>query len=125
MELTEHRGGNHHVVREVSQHAVRIDQTTYYNSLVLGARYLKADWPIGSLGELNKELLDPLLRPEPELVVIGAGQAHQILDLEIQRLFIAQGIGIECMTLAAAARTFNILMSENRRALAAFILPDQ
>ncbi len=123
MELTEHRGGNHHVVREVSGQAVRIDRTSYHNSLILGARYLETDWPVTSLSELTGKRLDPLLQADPELVIIGAGEVHQILDVEIQRVFIERGIGIECMTLPAAARTFNILMSENRRALAAFILP--
>ena len=125
MELTEHRTGNHHVVREVSAATVRIDQTTYDRSLIVGARYLETDWPVVSLADLDESTLSPLLQAKPELVVIGIGQVHQILDIEIQRTFIERGIGIECMTLPAAARTFNILMSENRRALTAFILPDQ
>ncbi len=123
MELTEHKAGNHHVVREVSAESIRIDQTTYKRSLILGARYLETDWPVFSLADLDETTLTPLLEPKPELVVIGVGQVHQILDIEIQRTFIQHGIGIECMTVPAAARTFNILMSENRRALTAFILP--
>ncbi len=122
MELTEHKPGNHHVVRAVTAHSVRIDQATYTASLILGARYLEPDWPVRFLSDLNETTLAPLFAPQPELVIIGAGQTHQVLGLEIQRAFIERGIGIESMTLPAAARTFNVLMSENRRALAAFIL---
>ena len=122
MELTEHKPGNHHVVRAVTEGSVRVDQTTYTASLILGARYLEASWPVNSLADLNETTLAPLIAPEPELVIIGIGQTHQVLGIDIQRFFIERGIGIESMTLPAAARTFNVLMSENRRALAAFIL---
>lgn len=123
MELTEHTPGNHHVIREIDARGVRIDQDIYTTSLILGARYLKTDWPVTALDELDSDTLAPLFKAGPELVIIGAGTRHQVLDLAIQREFVRAGIGIECMTLAAAARTFNVLMSENRRALAALILP--
>jgi uncharacterized protein len=34
-----------------------------------------------------------------------------------------RGIGLEAMTNAAAARTFNVLASEGRRVVAGFVLP--
>jgi uncharacterized protein len=125
MELTEHKPGNHHVVLAVTSRSIRVNQTTHTSSLILGARYLEADWPVSSLADLNASTLAALVAPKPELVIIGVGQTHQVLDLETQRFFIQHGIGIESMTLAAAARTFNVLMSENRRALAGFILEAQ
>ena len=36
---------------------------------------------------------------------------------------LTRGIGIEVMDNAAAARTFNVLATEGRRVLAAFLLP--
>ena len=59
----------------------------------------------------------------PELVILGFGQTQHFPSIEIQREFLKNGIGLECMNLAAACRTFNVLMSENRRALAGLILP--
>ncbi len=122
MDLTEHRPGNHHVIRAITDGGIRIDDTLYHSSLVLGARFLQTAWPVRALGDLNDTTLKTLIQPRPELVIIGIGQKHQPLDLDVQRLFVEQGIGVECMTLPAAARTFNILMSENRRALAGLIL---
>ena len=122
MELTEHKPGNHHVVHAVTVRSIRIDQATYTTSLILGARFLEPSWPVRSLSDLNETTLAPVIKLDPELVVIGIGETHQVLGIDIQRFFIERGIGIESMTLPAAARTFNVLMSENRRALAAFIL---
>lgn len=122
MLLTEHKPGNHHAIRRVDQSGILIDDQLHTSSLILGARLIDPDWPVHSLDQLTAETIEPLLRLEPELVLIGIGQQQQFPTVEIQREFLRRGIGLECMTLDAACRTFNILMSENRRALAGLIL---
>lgn len=123
MQLTEHKPGDHHVIREIREGVVRIDREEYTTSLILGARYLETAWPVTGLDDLDGPALEPLLAPEPEVVIIGVGERQQILAPSVQIEFVKRGIGVECMTLSAAARTFNVLMSENRRALAGLIQP--
>ena len=36
-----------------------------------------------------------------------------------------QRIGIECMSIGAASRTFNVLLGEGRRVVAGIIFPDK
>lgn len=122
MELTEHTTDAHHQIRGIERDRVFVTDRWYEASLVVGAHYLDPDWPVTSLGELDEDRVAGLVRLGPELVVIGVAQQQQFLPHETQRAFIRHGIGIECMTLDAAARTFNVLMSENRRALAALII---
>ena len=123
MQLTEHKPGDHHVVRQVSENLIAINQDSYQQSLILGARLLQPDWPVHTYSDLDKKTIAPLLNHQPEVVLLGFGQRQSFPPVEIQRHFLNAGIGLECMTLDAAARTFNVLMSENRRALAGFILP--
>lgn len=123
LQLTEHRPGAHHFVRRVGDHEIIINDTSYCNSLVLGARLLIDDWPVRGLSDLNEVTVGPLLEHAPELVVIGSGQRAGFPTPRIQHLFLQRGIGLECMSLPAACRTFNVLMSENRRAVAGLILP--
>ncbi|RFF28963.1 MULTISPECIES: Mth938-like domain-containing protein [unclassified Wenzhouxiangella] len=122
MELTEHTAGNHYQIRGIEPHRVFVTDQWYSSSLVVGAHYLEPDWPVASLAELGEEHIAPLIELGPELVVFGAGQKQQFLPHAVQRTFFRRGIGVECMTLDAAARTFNVLMSEDRRALAALII---
>ncbi len=122
MQLTEHRPGNHHVVRRVDSRAVWIDDQRIEHSLIVGARFLRTDWPVRDLADLNEQALTPIFELSPELVLIGFGDQQQFVAPSLQRRFFEQGIGLECMTLPAACRTFNVLMSENRRAIAALIL---
>lgn len=124
MQLIEHRPGNHHTIRRVTADFIWVDDQPFAASFILGARVLQTDWPVKQLDDLRSDRLSPLLELTPEIVIIGIGERQQVLPATVQADFHRQGIGVECMTLAAAARTFNILMSENRRALVGMILPD-
>lgn len=54
----------------------------------------------------------------PEVILIGTGATQIFLPVAITQPLMALGIGIEIMNTHAAARTYNILMSEDRRVLA-------
>ena len=58
----------------------------------------------------------------PEVLLIGTGPRQTFLRPDVLRPLLALGIGVETMTTQAAARTYNILMSEERRVLA-LLLP--
>ncbi len=123
MQLTEHTPGDHYFIRSVTPDAVQINDDTHHTSLILGAHLLVPDWSVTSLSELDEHTTAPLLEHSPELVVLGVGTQQSFPPTEVMRLFLAQQVGLECMTLDAACRTFNVLMSENRRALLGLILP--
>ncbi len=123
LNLTEHKPGNHHAIRSARPDRLVIDDREFTSSLIVGARLLNPDWPVCALSDLDKDTVAALLDPQPEVVLLGAGDRPQFPSAAIQQLFLRHGVGLECMTLVAAARTFNVLMSENRRALAGLILP--
>ena len=121
MELTEHRPGSHYFIRDINDQGIRIGETRHARSLLVGAHYMETDWPASSLEDLQDGLIEPIVELKPELVVVGIGRTRTQPSPHVQHLFLRHGIGAEIMTLDAACRTFNVLMSENRRALAALI----
>jgi uncharacterized protein len=123
VQLTEHLPGDHHVIRSVDRTGIVVDAEHYSSSLIVGARLLIDDWPVRHLEDLDDERIAALIEHGPEVVILGIGERQHIATPELQRDFYRRGIGLECMTLAAACRTFNVLMSENRRAIAGLILP--
>lgn len=56
-----------------------------------------------------------------EVVLIGTGSRHIMLPGTTIGPLLRLGIGVEVMSTQAAARTYNILMSEGRRVVAALI----
>ena len=59
----------------------------------------------------------------PEVLLIGMGSSQRMVDHPIIAPLLRIGIGVECMTTQAAARTYNILMAEGRQVIAA-LLPE-
>src|SRR5690606_34474718 len=57
----------------------------------------------------------------PEVVLIGTGLTQQFLPVAVTQPLLRVGIGVEVMSTQAAARTYNILMAEGRRVMAALL----
>lgn len=63
------------------------------------------------------------IKPEgaPEVILVGTGKQQHFLPAAITRPLLDLGIGVETMSTHAAARTYNILMAEGRRVVAALL----
>ncbi len=59
--------------------------------------------------------------PPPEFLLLGCGTAMAPVDDGLRRAFASRGIVLEVMDTGAAARTYNMLLNENRRFAAALI----
>lgn len=58
---------------------------------------------------------------QPEVLLVGTGTRQHLLPMDVLAPLMRQGIGVECMTTQAAARTYNVLMAEGRRVIAALL----
>lgn len=99
-----------------------VNARTLDRSFIVGPELLIEEWTVEDVTALTVADLEPLLSLEPELVVIGSGATQGFPPPETMAACLARGIGIESMTNAAAARTFNVLAAEERRFVAGFIL---
>lgn len=91
-------------------------------SFVLTPDTLVEDWPVRDVTAMAPADLEPLLALEPELVVLGCGDEQTFPPAQAMAACLSRGIGLETMTNAAAARTFNVLASEGRRVVAGFVI---
>lgn len=57
----------------------------------------------------------------PEFLLLGTGERHVMPPVSIRQAFRDAGIGLDVMTTGAAARTYNVLVSERRKVAAALI----
>ena len=80
-------------------------------------------WPVASAAELRAEHFESALKETPKIdfLLVGTGLDIVPLSAELRRPFREAGISIDTMQTGAAARTYNILVAENRRAGAALI----
>jgi uncharacterized protein len=113
--------GDYHVVRSVGTAGIQVGEQFYTRSLVLAADRLLADWIPQSFEELQAAHLAAIFQLEPDLVLLGTGIRQRFPAADFMMEFHRRGVGIEVMATAPACRTFNVLVSESRRAVAALL----
>lgn len=100
---------------------IEVNETRYSHSLIVLPGRLITDWNPGAFDDLSAAHFERLLQLQPEVVLLGTGEAHRFVRPSLYRALTEAGIGLECMTTAAACRTYNILMAEGRHVAAALI----
>ena len=78
-------------------------------------------WEIESIAELSADHLPEIIAFEPDILLIGTGTKQQFPDIERYAELLAGNIGVEIMDSPAAARTYNVLVSERRKVMAGII----
>jgi uncharacterized protein len=121
MKLTLHGPDEQNHIRSASTNGFQIGDELHTRSIVISSSELITHWPPQSPAELNLGHLEPILELAPEVVLVGTGESQVFLSPEFLFRFYQEGIGIECMSTQAACRTFNVLVSENRRVVAALM----
>ena len=101
---------------------IRVGQTWRDRSFWVDARSVQ-DWAPQNLTDVDTAALQALLAANPDVILLGTGLQARLLTPQLQALAMQRGCGIECMSNAAAARTYNVLLGENRSVLAAFLIP--
>ena len=100
-----------------------VNQRQLTRSFIIAPNQMIEDWPAKAVDQLDVASINAMLALKPEVVILGTGGAQDFPSAEVMATCLQQGIGIECMTNAAAARTFNVLAGEGRRVVAGFLLP--
>lgn len=122
MQLTEHHNEAQLFVRKADTHSVQVIDRVVTTSFVLSAD-AAVEFPAHEVSEIDQIAIDKILSLKPEVVLLGTGARAVFPSQAVLGAFLKRGIGLETMDNAAAARTFNVLIGEGRKAVAVFLLP--
>jgi uncharacterized protein len=121
VDLTFQKPGDHLFIRSVSEAGIQVVDDFYREAMIISANEIIPDWPVKSVGDIEQKHLEQVLELEPEVVLIGTGARQIFLPPALMMFFYSRNIGIEVMSTDAACRTFNVLVSESRKVVAALI----
>jgi uncharacterized protein len=102
---------------------IEVNRVRHAGSLIVAPDSPVRAWSAEQIETLREDDFAPVLALEPELVLVGTGAQQHFLPAPLIARFAQVGVGFEVMDTAAACRTFNILMAENRRVVGAFLSP--
>ncbi len=101
---------------------VAVNNQRYERAVVVTAEALHQPWAIDGFEDLSAEHFKFLLTLEPEIVILGTGARQRFPHPALTKDLTAARIGVEVMDTAAACRTYNILMTEGRKVVAAVLV---
>lgn len=123
MQLNLERPDYEFFLRAADGSAALVNERELHRSFAIAPDRLIEDWPATDVSTLTPDQLRPLLDLEPEVLLLGTGPRQVFPPAAVMATGMSRGIGIEVMTNAAAARTFNVLASEGRRVVAGLVFP--
>ena len=122
LELNLERPRDYLFVRKADAHTVVIVDQPFIASIILTRDKVIDDWGVADVAVMTPEHVEPIFALNPDVVLLGTGERQRFPSQAVLAAFLQRGVGVEVMDNAAAARTWDILASEGRNVVAAFIL---
>ena len=101
---------------------VMVNRVRYQHTIVVEAQAVHEDWPVTGFAALDESHFKYFLAFKPEVVLLGTGVQQHFAHPCLYRALSDMGIGVEFMDTPAACRTYNILVTEDRKVVAAIML---
>ena len=111
-----------HIIRGYGNGELRIDQDIYRETVIVSASTVLPLPDVRGVNDLAE--FDParILGLDPELILLGTGPRQIFPAASFRARFLSAGIGFEVMDTGAACRTFNVLVTEQRRVAALLMM---
>lgn len=122
MKLHISNGSGQYIFTGYDKGSVSINRQPYTSSMIVTPNELIEDWGATDFEGLTEAHFERLVALNPEVIVFGTGEKLRFPHPSLFKSLAQAQIGIEFMDSHAAARTYNILMSEDRRVVCAILL---
>jgi len=122
MKFTQQRPDGANLIRRYGADHILVGDREIRDSTIVTPTAL-IPWAPRSVEELGAEHLGALFDLSPELVVLATGATQKFPRAALRAEFATRKIGLEVMEIGAACRTYNVLVGEERKVVAAILLP--
>lgn len=100
---------------------VSVNAERYQRPVAVMAQQL-LEWPAQDFASLNESHFAYFLEHRPEVVLLGTGSRQQFPHPRLYRQLTEAGIAVEIMDTPAACRTYNLLVADERKVIAAILI---
>jgi uncharacterized protein len=122
MRFTQDASSTRNLIRSYAPGEIKINDQIFRHALVVGPASIAPGPSVSAAGELTAADTAAIVALAPELVLVGTGVRQVFPPAEFGAQFLRAGIGFEVMDTGAACRTFNVLVTEQRRVVALLLV---
>jgi uncharacterized protein len=112
-----------HYIRSWEPGRVRVADRWITGNVIVGNEQIVEGWTTVEPHRLSIAELEPALALQPTIILLGTGTDRLLPDVDLMAAVAARSVGLEIMSTPAACRTFNVLLQEQRRVVAALFNP--
>lgn len=122
MDLSESVSNHPNIIKSAATDYCEFYHETYRQSILIPWDDRIETIDINDVSSLSTRFIKKLSKYKPEVILLATGERIMFPDTEVLSPLIKNNIGFEVLDNQAAARTFNILMSENRKVLCLMLI---
>lgn len=110
------------IIQSYAGGGFRVSGQAYQGAILVWPEETKV-WPVSAFADLQLSDFSPLYEydPLPDVVLLGTGKTQEFLLPALRQALREKGLVIEVMDTGAACRTYNVLLAEGRRVVAAML----
>lgn len=110
------------VIEGYGEGQFRVSGQLYHTSLLVFPDHVET-WDAAGMADISVASLRPVVIAEPriEILLLGSGAKMALIPSALRRELREAGIVMDVMDTGAACRTYNVLLSEERRVAAALL----
>jgi uncharacterized protein len=121
MDVTPLIPANRQVIDSYGSGGIRVSGVSYEGAVLVFPDRTQA-WGVGTLAEVTFASLEPVIaHGSVQILLLGCGRRMQPVAPGLRQALRAAGIVVDAMDTGAACRTYNVLLSEERRVAAALL----
>ncbi|MCB1582282.1 MAG: MTH938/NDUFAF3 family protein [Marinicella sp.] len=124
MDLSENRTQHPNLIKSATAETCVIRGHTYYQSVIIPYQDEVCTVATKTVAELTLSNVHELCAHQPEIIILGTGAEIQFPDTRLLQPIVEQNIGLEVLNNQAAARTYNVLLAEDRNVVCLMLLGD-
>ncbi len=111
------------VIESYTAGVFRISGISYEGAVLVSPDATLAWENVKNFEELTLASFEPLIQKSNEIdvLLLGTGNIMQFFDPALKAQLSAKGLSVDVMDTGAACRTYNVLMAEGRRVVAAML----
>jgi len=109
-------------IRSYSSGSVEVSNKVYHESIIIMPKGSIQPWQPQTYQQLTASHFEIIAEFKPQIVLLGTGNKLILPSRELRLAWQKMSLVVEYMDTAAACRTYNLLITEDRHVIAALLL---
>jgi len=122
VQLIENTENNSYLITTINRNKAIINKQEFMQSCIVSNNSILTDIELTKVEDLTSKHIQHLLSSHPELIILGSGVDHVFPNVELLNPIAKANIGFEVMNNKSAARTYNVLVAEERKVACLLII---